>query len=66
MSDKNNIAEKLKNNENVDKKEIINYAIGLQLKRIERQIDAENSSGAIYESVNDSLDRLIALLGKRN
>ena len=66
MSDKNNIAEKLKNNENVDKKEIVNYAIGLQLKRIERQIDAENNSDAIYESVNDSLDRLIALLSKRN
>ncbi len=66
MSDKNNIAERLKNNEDVDKKEIVNYTIGLQLKRIERQIDAENSSDAIYESVNDSLDRLIALLSEKN
>ena len=55
MSDKNNIAERLKNSADVDKKEIINYTIGFQLKRIERQIDAENSSDAIYESVNDSL-----------
>ncbi|MEA4957521.1 hypothetical protein SDC9_30547 [bioreactor metagenome] len=66
MSDKNNIVERLKNNEDVDKKEIVNYTIGLQLKRIERQIDAENSSDAIYESVNDSLDRLIALLSEKN
>jgi len=66
MSDKNNIAENLKKNKYVDKKEIVNYAIGLQLERIERQITAENSSGEIYEGVDGSLDRLIALLSKRN
>lgn len=34
-----NLSEQLKNNENVKKQELINYAIGIQLEKIEKYIN---------------------------
>lgn len=59
------LSEKLKNNNNVEKKELINYAIGIQLEKIEKHMNRYSQKGPkflINESTELAMTNLIELL----
>ena len=60
-----NLSEQLKNNENVKKQELINYAIGIQLEKIEKHMNRYSQKDPkflISESTELAMTNLIELL----
>lgn len=60
-----NLSEKLKSNEEVKKQELINYAIGIQLEKIEKHMNRYGKKGPkflISESTELAMTNLIELL----
>lgn len=58
------ISEKLKRNENINKQELINYALGIQLEKIEKYITSYGNDPKflIREDAENAMTNLIELL----
>lgn len=63
-----NLSEKLKNNKEVKKQELINYAIGIQLEKIEKYMNTYGyePKHLITEDVELAMTNLIELLKLKN